>query len=95
MAPEFEHVVPQEAVDGGLRCRVFIGSWLGQSSPATTHTPLLGAELLLQPGTSVDLPLDREFEHGVLVDAGDVDPAGPGWIRQPWPTSHRGTGHCR
>jgi redox-sensitive bicupin YhaK (pirin superfamily) len=72
MAPEFEHVVPQVAVDGGLRCRVFIGSWLGQSSPATIHSPLLGAELLLQPGLSVDLPLDREFEHGILIDSGEV-----------------------
>lgn len=70
--PAFEHVVPQEAVDGGLRCRVFMGSWLGLDSPATTHTPLLGAELELQPGTTIDLPLDREHEHGVLVDVGDV-----------------------
>jgi len=72
MPPEFEHVLPEEAVDGGLRCRVFIGSWLGMDSRATVHSPLLGAELLLQPGTSVDLPLDREHEHGVLVDAGDI-----------------------
>lgn len=76
MPPEFEHVVPQDAVDGGLRCRVFIGSWLGQSSPATTHTPLLGAELVLQPGVSVDLPLESEFEHGILADSGEVTVSG-------------------
>jgi redox-sensitive bicupin YhaK (pirin superfamily) len=72
ISPTFEHVVPHEAVDGGLRCRVFMGSWLGLDSPATIHTPLLGAELELQPGTSVDLPLDPEHEHGVLVDSGDI-----------------------
>ena len=72
LAPAFEHVLPQEAVDGGLRCRVFIGSWLGMDSTATTHSPLLGAELELQPGTTVDLPLERQHEHGVLVDSGDV-----------------------
>jgi redox-sensitive bicupin YhaK (pirin superfamily) len=36
----------------------------------------LGAELVLQPGISVELPLDREFEHGVLVDAGEVAVSG-------------------
>ena len=76
LAPAFEHVPPREAVDGALRCRVFIGSWLGLDSTATTHTPLLGAELELQPGASVDLPLEREHEHGVLVDAGEVTVAG-------------------
>jgi len=72
LAPAFEHVLPQEAVDGGLRCRVFIGSWLGMDSTATTHSPLLGAELELQPGSTMDLPLERQHEHGVLVDSGDV-----------------------
>jgi quercetin 2,3-dioxygenase len=76
MAPAFEHVLPADALDGGLRCRVFIGSWLGLQSQATVHTPLLGAELELRPGTSVDVPLEREFEHGVLVDAGDVSVGG-------------------
>ncbi len=71
-APAFEHVVPEDARDGAVRCRVFIGSWLGLSSPATVHTPLLGAELLLQPGGAVELPLEGEFEHGVLVDSGAV-----------------------
>jgi redox-sensitive bicupin YhaK (pirin superfamily) len=37
---------------------------------------LLGAELVLQPGTSVDLPLERAHEHGVLVDTGDVTVGG-------------------
>jgi len=76
IAPTFEHVVPTEAVDGGLAVKVFIGSWLGQSSAATVHTPLLGAELALRPGVSVDLPLDPDFEHGVLADSGDVTVGG-------------------
>ena len=76
MSPAFEHVVPQEAADEGVSCKVFIGSWLGQTSPAAVHTPLLGAELVLQQGMSVDLPLERDFEHGVLVDSGDVTVSG-------------------
>jgi hypothetical protein len=71
-APEFEHVVPDEARDGDVRCRVFIGSWLGLSSPATVHSALLGAELIVEPGATVGLPLEVGFEHGVLVDSGDV-----------------------
>lgn len=71
-APAFEHVVPEDARDGDVRCRVFIGSWLGLTSPATVHSPLLGAELVLDPGATTELPLTAEFEHGVLVDSGDV-----------------------
>ena len=35
-----------------------------------TYTPLLGAELLLEPGTTLALDVDASFEHGVLVDSG-------------------------
>ena len=41
------------ALDGGS-ARVFVGSLGGCTSPATTHTPLLGAELRLDPGATVD-----------------------------------------
>ncbi len=76
IAPSFEHVLPQVVDGDGFRCRLFIGSWLGASSAATTHSPLLGAELVLQPGVSVDLPLEPAHEHGVLVDTGDVTVGG-------------------
>ena len=75
MSPAFEHVVPQDATDAAS-LQVFLGSWLGTTSPATAFTPILGAELVLQPGLSVDLPLDIDFEHGVLVDTGDVTVCG-------------------
>ena len=42
-------------------------------SPVTTHTPLLGAEVLLATGTSLELDVDEAFEHGVLLDVGVVD----------------------
>ena len=72
MAPLFEHVVPEEAWDGDVRCRVFIGSWLGLSSPAMVHSPLLGAELIIEAAAAVNLPLTAGYEHGVLVDTGEV-----------------------
>ena len=37
-----------------------------------THTPLLGAEIRLDPGAAIDLPVDPRFEHGLLVDSGDI-----------------------
>jgi redox-sensitive bicupin YhaK (pirin superfamily) len=68
----FEHYAPEvRAFDGG-ELLVFLGELWGESSPVTTHSPLLGAEIRLNPGASIDLPVNPEFEHGLLVDAGDV-----------------------
>jgi quercetin 2,3-dioxygenase len=75
-APAFEHVVPPTALDGGMSVRVFLGSWLGQNSPATAFSPVVGAEVVLRPDVSVDLPLQADFEHGVLVDSGEVSVSG-------------------
>ena len=49
---------------------MFLGSLLGDTSPVATSTPLLGAEILLEPGSTLVLDVDPAFEHGVLVDAG-------------------------
>jgi redox-sensitive bicupin YhaK (pirin superfamily) len=69
---EFEHFEPQPvALDGGSAL-VFIGSLLGEESPVRVHSPLVGAELRLDPGALLDLPVDAAFEHGLLVDSGDV-----------------------
>jgi len=54
----------------GWTIRVFLGSIAGASSPVTTHTPLLGAEIRLEPGARLTLDTDPSFEHGLLVDAG-------------------------
>jgi len=79
--PGFEHYVP-EPVDlaSGARLSVFLGSLEVTddnvsgpiSSSATAYSPLLGAELTLQPGAVITLRLDPTFEHGVLVDGGPV-----------------------
>ena len=42
----------------------------------STFTPLLGAELRIKGRAEVTLAVDPEFEHGVLVDSGDVQVAG-------------------
>ena len=51
---------------------MFIGSLLGSTSPVTTYSPLLGAELTLSAGTTLQVPVDSSYELGVLVDIGSV-----------------------
>jgi len=70
--PAFAHHKPEPVKGTGWQARVFLGSLLGDTSPVETFTPLLGAELLLQPGVILELPVDPTFEHGVLVDTGSV-----------------------
>ncbi|HEY1133159.1 MAG TPA: pirin family protein [Nocardioides sp.] len=71
-APAFAHHVPPVVHEPGVEARVFLGSLLGSTSPVATFTPLLGAELVLEPGATIPLEVDPTFEHGVLVDLGDV-----------------------
>ncbi|MDU0479392.1 pirin family protein [Staphylococcus chromogenes] len=46
--------------------------FVGPSSPAAVHSPLVGAEIRLKPGADLSWPLDPTFEHGFLLDQGDV-----------------------
>lgn len=72
MAPTFEHYAPEPLRGDGSELRVFLGSLAGSSSPVNTHTPpLLGAELILEPGARLELELESSFEHGILLDTGD------------------------
>jgi redox-sensitive bicupin YhaK (pirin superfamily) len=71
--PGFEHFAPGPVRGPGWEARVFIGSLLGASSPVTTYTPLLGAEIMLATGKSLELEVDETFEHGVLLDVGAID----------------------
>ncbi|HWR86205.1 MAG TPA: pirin family protein, partial [Rhodoglobus sp.] len=68
----FEHVAPEPFGLGHATVRVFIGSLAGSASPATVFSPLVGAQLDLPAGGAVTVPADPGFEHGLLVDAGDV-----------------------
>ncbi|MBD0674299.1 pirin family protein [Streptomyces sp. CBMA156] len=75
-ARDFHHHAPAPvALDGG-EARVFLGTLAGDTSPVPTFTPLLGAELLLRPNATVTLDVDPAFEHGLLVDRGDILLAG-------------------
>ena len=56
--PAFEHYAPPAVTGEGWAARVFLGTLLGATSPVPRHTPLLGAELELTPGTPLDLDVD-------------------------------------
>ena len=74
--PGFEHFVPEPVRGPGWEVRVFLGSLLGATSPVTPHTPLLGAELMLAKGRTIDLEVDEDFEHGLLLDVGVIEVEG-------------------
>lgn len=70
--PRFDHYAPGAVEGPGWHVRVFLGSLLGEVSPVPTYTPLLGAEIVMEPGVTFDLDVDPAFEHGLLVDTGEV-----------------------
>ncbi|MEV6176777.1 pirin family protein [Streptomyces sp. NPDC052015] len=69
---DFQHHVPGVVTLDGGEARVFLGSLAGDASPVPTFTPLLGAEVSIEPNATVRVSVDEEFEHGVIVDRGEV-----------------------
>ena len=86
----FDHYVPEPVTFDGGSALVFMGTLLGSSSSVSTFSPLLGAELRLDPGADVTIQVDPTFEHGLLVDAGDLTLEG---VRvEPSQLAYTGTG---
>jgi redox-sensitive bicupin YhaK (pirin superfamily) len=56
----------------GLRAIVILGTLDDVTSPATAYTPIVGADLRINPGAEVTIPLKHYFEHAVLVIDGDL-----------------------
>jgi hypothetical protein len=56
----------------GVRGTVLLGRLNGVRSPATVHSPIGGADLVLGPGRTATLDLDAAWEHGVFVVEGQV-----------------------
>lgn len=76
VAPFFEHHVPLATRLGAAEVRAFVGALAGSGTDASMFSPLLGAQLTVPAGSTVEVPLDGSFEHGILVDAGAVTVAG-------------------
>jgi redox-sensitive bicupin YhaK (pirin superfamily) len=77
--PAFSHVADLPTYhEHGVTLRVLVGSLAGETSPAPAYTPLVGAELTLEPGSEATVPLEPGFEYGVLVVAGAAQVDGVG-----------------
>lgn len=70
--PTFDHFAPEPVRLGAATLRVFLGEVGGGRSPVRTFSPLLGAQIDLPAGARVELAVDAGFEHGVLVDTGEL-----------------------
>jgi redox-sensitive bicupin YhaK (pirin superfamily) len=51
---------------------VVLGEFAGVSSPATVHTPIVGAEIVLAPGSRARLPMASAWEHALMLVEGDA-----------------------
>jgi quercetin 2,3-dioxygenase len=72
--PRFEHHAELPVVTGGgLTATVIMGTLDGSTSPGTTYSPLVGADLTLAPGADVRPPLEPDFEYAVLSMSGEAE----------------------
>ncbi|WP_431074447.1 pirin family protein [Microbacterium phyllosphaerae] len=51
---------------------VVLGEFAGTASPATVHTPIVGAEIVVPAGSRVRLPLREHWEHAIMLVEGDI-----------------------
>lgn len=76
MPPSFEqHTRLPEVHSPGLEVLVVLGTYGDVTSPATAHTPIVGAEVRLAPGATVRLALDPHWEHALLGVLGAAEVA--------------------
>ncbi|MFJ4223946.1 pirin family protein [Microbacterium sp. NPDC089695] len=65
--------VAVRAVEGAdAAVTVVLGEFDGTTSPATVHTPIVGAEIAVAAGSTVRLPLRSDWEHGLMLVEGDA-----------------------
>jgi len=76
-APGFAHVAMEKLPlieDRGIRARVVAGSLYGATSPVKTHSDLFYADVQMQAGSALPLPVEHE-ERGVYVAEGEIEVA--------------------
>ncbi|WP_435367594.1 pirin family protein [Glycomyces tritici] len=84
IAPAFERhtTLPRFELEGAQGI-VALGELAGAASPATVFTPIVGAQVTIEPGASPVVPLRPEFEHAVLVVSGALQVDGTPLERGP------------
>ncbi len=73
MTPVFDHypVLPSASLPAAT-ATVIVGEMMGATSPARMFSPVIGADIEFQSDQPVAVPLQRDFEHALLVLKGDV-----------------------
>jgi redox-sensitive bicupin YhaK (pirin superfamily) len=73
MAPAFHHHSTLPVFDFAAGTVTLIaGSLSGETSPAQMFSPIVGAEIAFRAREPLELPIQRDFEHALLVLQGDV-----------------------
>lgn len=57
---------------GGATATVIMGELAGLISPASTFTPIVGAQIVVEPGATASVPLDPAWEHALVPVGGDI-----------------------
>lgn len=78
-APEFEHQanLPRFTLADGpagsiATATVLAGEFMGHVAQTNTFSPLLGVEIRVRAGESVEIPLNPAFEHGFMLAEGQI-----------------------
>lgn len=71
--PHFQHIeqLPQVKL-GNSRIRVLAGTLASTTAPTQTYSPLVGAEICIDSAGVLELPVQAEFEHGILIVDGNA-----------------------
>lgn len=76
--PAFDHVEAHKLPvidERGIQARIIAGSLYGATSPVKTQSDLFYADVQMQAGTALPLPVEHE-ERGVYVAEGEIEVAG-------------------
>jgi redox-sensitive bicupin YhaK (pirin superfamily) len=75
MAPLFDHYASLPQIDqAGGHATILAGALQGVRSPARTFSPLVGAEVRLEESARpFVLPVERDFEHALVLVAGEAE----------------------
>lgn len=73
MPPAFEHYpdLPNWQADG-VKYTLLAGQWQNRVAPTRVFSPLVGLDVFAANAASLSLPLQQQFEHGLLVLSGQV-----------------------
>ena len=74
VAPQFEHQteLPKLKLAEGVSATVLAGEFAGVRAETKIFSPLLGLELRIKAGHSIEINLNQGFEHGFLLAEGQI-----------------------